>query len=368
MVKISSVSTTTELKRFVHVPYVLQGADPLFVSDLQVNNLNLLRHDTNPFFKDAELKAYLATRNGELVGRIASINNKTHRKEQPDLGRFGFFDSVNDPEVAQALFRQVDQDMQAWGVRKIIGPLNPSFNDSIGILVEGFDHPPYYEMPHNPDYYEELILTCGLHQERDYLAYLLSGKDFPDRLRKAAPVLLDRFTKRGIEIRCLNPDYFDQEVEAIRQVYNSAWISNHEFAPASKAQFKFYFDRYRKFLDPELVLLALDQGEIIGFVLAMPNMNEVYAKSRNGKVTWLQKLSGWNSLKGIKNIRIMATGILEHYRRLGIESYFYIRLFELAKEKNLHAAEASRIAEDNEPMINAMPYKRYRIFSKEYPD
>ncbi len=370
MITISRVKTNTDLRQFIGFPFSLNAGDPAFASDLVHNQMQILQSDHNPFLKNAEIRAYLALDGNQILGRIASIHNTSHQQVIPELGRFGFFDCVHDKTIAKHLMEAVENDMHEWKYTRLLGPLNPSFNDSLGVLVEGFSYPPYYEMPHNPPYYDQLLTEIGLVKERDYLAYLLSGKDFPDRLLKAAPVLQDRFDRRGIQIRLFNPDDFDQEIESIRQVYNKAFIDNPEFAPASTDQFQFYFQRYKRFLDPELIYLAEFDDQVIGFALGMPNLNEYYQGIPRGKKKWYMGASATRIVRNINTVRIMATAILPDFRRFGIDSFFFSMLFETAREKGYKAAEASRIAEDNEPMINAMnkmdaeAYKRYRLYSR----
>ncbi len=297
------------------------------------------------------------------------VHNRADKPEaDKDCAQFGFFDSIDDHEVAQGLFDAGTEQAKDWGLSVLEGPENFSFNDSLGVQVEGFNHSPYYEMPYNSPYYDQLIQGCGFKKSIDLFAYYIATMDFPERLIQAKPILVSRFAQRGIRIRNFDPNRFAQEVDAISDLYNRAWVSNQGFVPVSRNEFQFYFRKYKPFLDPDLIFVAEKEGRLIGFSLTLPNLNDVYTRLKRGKMPLLELLRLGSLTRKIKTIRIVAIGIENDFRRMGIDSYFYIKTFEAAQQKGYLAGEASRVLENNEMMNNAMAkmdaqlYKRYRLY------
>lgn len=369
MISVRRVESKSEIKKFARLPYFINADDSIYASDLVSNFYKLINPSINPFFKHATVYYYVAFKAERPVGRIVLIINGNYQKlNGADIGQFGFFDSIDDQEVAKALFDTIVKDAKNIGLSQLIGPTNFSFNDSIGVLVNGFDHPPFYEMPHNKPYYANLFETYGCVKDQDLLAYHIESKRFPDRFIKAAPVLLNRFKSRGISVRKINMADFDQDVESMMNVYNSAWVVNQGFVPAEPEEFQFYFKKYKPFLDPDLIFLACHEEKVIGFLLCLPNMNEVYSKYSMGEISFFKKLFNPVKSEGIKTLRIVAIGVEKGYRTLGIDSYFMSKMVETARRKGYVAGEASRILETNEALINAMhkmdalEYKRYRLY------
>lgn len=371
MVTIKQVLNKKELKQFINFYYDLNSHNHAFIGDSYKNQRNLLRKDINPFFDHAEVCCFMAMDSDKVVGRIAVIKNHAAiSKANRELAQFGFFDSIDDKNVAIELFDAAREKAREWGVKTIEGPENLSFNDSLGVLVDGFDHSPFYEMPYNPPYYDQLIRDCGFKKSTDLYAYYLASKDFPDRLLKARPVLKSRFERRGILVRNFNPEKYEEEVDEMAVVYNSAWVENQGFVPVTKSEFQYYFRKYKPFLDPDLIYLAEKEGSVIGFCLTLPNLNDVYSRLKRGRKTLQDRLFPGKQSAKINTIRIVAIGIESKFRLMGIDSYFYIKLFETANNKGYLAGEASRVLEKNDIMNNAMAkmdaqlYKRYRLYRK----
>jgi GNAT superfamily N-acetyltransferase len=317
----------------------------------------------------AEVNYYLAYKENEAVGRIALIVNERYTElHGKGIGQFGFFDCIDNKDVALALFSELTKDARNFGLSELTGPTNFSFNDSIGLLVEGFTTPPFYEMPHNKPYYESLLIAASCLKDLDLLAYYSDNKSFPDRFIKAAPVLANRFLSRGIHIRNINMNDFGGDIELMRQVYNNAWVGNQGFVPVDQNEWQFYFKKYKEIIDPELVFLACENEHVIGFLLCVPNMNEIYSSYSNGNQGLISRVLKPERTRRIRTVRIMAIGVEEGYRTLGIDSYFLTKMVEKTRELGYAAGEASRILESNEALVNAMvkmdavEYKRYRLY------
>jgi len=176
-IEIKKVETKKELMQFIKMPWDIYKNDPNWVPPLIMDRKKLLDKKKNPFFQHAEMDLFLALKDGKIVGRIAAITNENHNKFHEDnVGFLGFFESIDDAEVSNSLFKTAEEWIKEKGKDGIMGPMNPSSNDEMGLLIEGFDSPPFVLMCHNPKYYSELIEKYGLTKAKDLWAWYQDAK------------------------------------------------------------------------------------------------------------------------------------------------------------------------------------------------
>jgi len=367
-IRIKTVESKKELKQFIKFAWKINAADPNWVPPLISDRLKVLDKTKNPFFKHAEAEYFLAYQNGEMVGRIAAITNQMHNDYQDDnAGFFGFLEGINDPEVFKILLKTAEDWVRNKGKDFIMGPMNPSTNDEIGFLIDGFDTPPYFMMTHNLPYYPQLMDQVDYQKVKDVYAYYVH-KDFfalSDKLKKVSEMTKK---KLGIEIRTVRMKDFKSELERVRSIYNNAWAKNWGFVPMTPAEFDFIANDFKKIIDPDLVLLAEIKGRPVGFSLALPDYNRVFAQIPNGKLLpfgWLKFLTGKNK---INSLRVITLGVVQELQQAGIGGIFYLETFDRGTSKGYDSAEMSWILEDNTLMVRAAnlmgakPYKTYRIY------
>ena len=252
----------------------------------------------------------------------------------------------------------------------MIGPMNHSTNEECGLLVDGFDTPPQFMMTHNPPYYKIIMEKLGYQKEKDLLAYYID-KDcviLSDKLKQIAEVTKK---KMGVTMRTVNMDIFDKELELVRTIYNNAWEKNWGFVPMTNADFDYVAADFKRILDPKLVLIAEIKGKPIGFLLALPNYNEVFAKIKNGKLFpfgWLKFLT---QRKKIKSMRVITLGIVQELQQTGIGGIFYYEIVTRGLAAGYDSAEMSWVLDDNHLMrkgaeqLGGQLYKTYRIYGCE---
>src|SRR5208283_2278951 len=172
-----------QVLRFLKMSYGIYRDDPHWVAPLLMD-LKKVFTDENPLFQHAEMALWVATRDGKDVGRIAGIIDQTHNSVQKDSAAFfGFFECVNDGEVSRRLFQAVNDWAKGRGMRRLLGPMNPTTNDECGLLVDGFDSSPIFMMTYNPRYYVDLVNAEGFRKAKDLLAYRMEIAKCPvDRL------------------------------------------------------------------------------------------------------------------------------------------------------------------------------------------
>ncbi len=371
-ITVKPVRSRSELMAFVKLVWKINEGDPNWVPPLLMDRLKILNKEKNPFFKHAEAEYYLAYKNGAVVGRIAAITNQMHNDFHNDnIGFFGFLEGINDPEVFKALLDTAENWLKEKGKDGMIGPMNPSTNDEIGFLVEGFDTPPYMMMTHNPPYYDQIMEKLNYEKAKDVLAYYIH-KDTIVINDKLKHVTNEIRQKSGVQIRAIDMKDFENELERVRAVYNNAWAKNWGFVPMTPEEFDFIADDFKKIIDPRLVLLAEIKGKPVGFSLALPDYNRVFKKIPNGRLFptgWIKFLT---EKKKINSLRVITLGVIQELQQSGLGGLFYLETFERGTAVGYDSAEMSWILEDNELMnraarlLGGKPYKRYRIYGKTF--
>jgi GNAT superfamily N-acetyltransferase len=356
----------TALKEFIELPYTLYRNDPHWVPPLRIAVKDLLDRVKHPFYKTAEAEFFLARRNGRPLGRIAAVLDHAYNRFQNEqAGFFGFFDCVDDIAVAEALLMRARQWVFEKGARFIRGPVNPSPNYECGLLVEGFDSDPMVMMTYNFPYYGALMDRLGLRKAMDLLAYD-STPDLVDltKIRRAAARVLK---KTGVSVRPINMKDFEGEVARVWEVYCSAWSRNWGFAPMSREEFLLQGKDLKVVLKPDLVLIGEAGGKMVGFALALPDVNQAM-KPANGRLFPTGILKILYHQRHVRSVRVVALGVVPEHRASGVAAAFYARLVENARNLGYQRCEMSWILEDNVLMnrslevMGAKRYKTYRIY------
>ncbi len=372
-VRIRQLSTRKERLEFVRMVWPLHREDPNWVPPLEMDRMRLIDTEKNPFYRHARLALFLAEKNGAPVGRIAAIVNETHNALHGDqIGFFGFFESINDQDVANTLINTAARWLREQGMQAMRGPVSPSMNDEVGMLLEGFDSPPVMQMPYNPSYYPELMANAGFDKAKDLLAWLV---EYPQALTEKLTRVTDVLRERGrITVRGLSMKRFEEEVERIKRIYNSAWQPNWGFVPMTDEEMNMMAYELKQVIDADLVLFAEQNGKTAGFALAVPDINEAFKAGTQippgAKNLPTAIMNLMTKKKQIKTARIIILGVLPEFHGKGIDALLYREIMERASRKGIRRGEASWVLEDNTmmnraaEMMNASPYKRYRVYEK----
>ncbi len=369
--EIREIESKQDRLRFVKSQWAFYKGDENFVPQLIIDRMKLIDVNKNAFYKHAKLKLYIAERNGTIVGRIAAIVNELHNSTHNDkVGFFGFFECENDQETATLLFDAAANWLKSQGCDIIRGPMNPSINDELGLLIENFDEPPMILMTYNPPYYRELIENYGFLKAKDLYAYKLRYSDFAtDKLKRMVSLITERhqITFRNVDFK----KNFNRDVALIKEIYNKAWQPNWGFVKLTDAELDQLANDLKQIAEPTLAFFAYVKGQLAGFHLSLPNFNQVFIHNKNGSL--LGAL--WHIFtkkKKISQVRIIILGVLPEFQRTGVDAAIYEQSGFRAHLKNMEDAEASWILEDNEMMnkgltmtLNGKIYKKYRIFDKE---
>jgi hypothetical protein len=373
-VSISPVRTRRELKRFVRVPFGLHRDQPQWVAPLVFERMEFLDRRKNPWFEHGEAEYFLAERDGDAVGRItAHIDRRWDSYQGGSDAMFGFFETANDPEVAAALLGAAGEWARDKGRGRILGPMDFTTNDEIGILIEGYERRPMILEPWHPPHYRELIEAEGFGKAMDVQMWelqfgdLKEGERFDPSIHAAAEKAL---RDEGIVIRNMRKREMADEVRRFMDVYNEAWGDNWGFVPITDAEVEFQAKNLKQVIAENWAFMAEKDGEVVGAALTLPDINQVMAKL-DGRLLpfgWLKFLLG---KRKIDQLRVFALGVKHDYRHSGVAAGLYLKhLEEAAVPGGIAGGEMGWILETNGPMNRAMEgmggkvVKKYRIYEK----
>jgi hypothetical protein len=361
------------LKDFLNVVEYVYRGDPTYIRPLDLMVKDQLSKK-NPFFEHGEGTTFTAYRNGWPVGRCTAQIDRLHlTRYKDDVGFFGFFDTIEDEEVARALMDAARRWLRDRGMKRIRGPLSLCINEELGCLIEGFDTPPMFMMPHHRSYQAALIEKTGLTKLKDFYAWRYEVGDIPARAAKATRDIeqLPEVTARHLDMKNL-----ERDVRVVMDVFNDAWSDNWGFVPLTESELKKMAADFKLIIDPEITYIAYVDGEPAAVALALPNLNEIIA-DLDGKVLPLgfAKLVWRLKVQGVKTARLIILGIKKKYRNqrkyAGLSIYLYSKMNDAGKRAGYRWGELSWTLEDNGPvnvgikLMGGKIYKKYRMYEAE---
>jgi GNAT superfamily N-acetyltransferase len=370
-VSVRPVTTRRQRKQFLLLPWALYVGDPNWVPPLLFDQRGLVGFAKHPFYKDAEVQTFLAYRDGQPCGRIAAILNRAHNRfHKENRGFFGFFESIDDQEVASALFDAAAAWFAERNIRQLRGPCNPSLNYECGLLVEGFDTPPFFMMTYNPPYYQRLIEGCGFQKSQDLYAFWghINMLDrVPEKVKRLTGQAAERF---NVKVRPMNARRFRHELEMFLHVYNQSLGSTWGFVPLSAAEIRLLGAQMKHMIVPELAQIAEVDGQPIGAVFGLLDYN-VRIKQINGRLFPFGFIRLLRNRRGIKRMRIISANVLPEYQRWGIGMVLLRGLLPKILDWGIQECEFSWVLESNSLSRGGLEKggaklsKTYRIFDRE---
>ena len=371
-IRVVPVESKTELDRFIGLPMRLGAGDPNYVAPLVFERQQSLTAKGNPFFEHAEVRFWLAVRDGRDVGRISAQIDRLNPQTPEGIGNFGMVAAEDDPAIFAALFKVAEDWLRTRGCRAALGPVNLSTNEEVGLLVEGHENPPMFMMSHDARYVAARIEEQGYGRAKDIFAYICSVKDdlpapILRRIRKGPP--------EGVTLRMLDMSRFDAEVDTLTGILNDAWSGNWGFTPTTEAETKALAATLKLLIDTRLTWFAEVDGETVGFMILLPNINEAIADLKGklfpfgwAKLIWRLKI------RGVKTGRVPLMGVKRKVAgslRGQLLPFLLIDAVAQAARKLGYARyELSWVLEDNLPMRRicdaggAKVYKTYRLYQK----
>ncbi len=366
-IEIRKVSSNSELNKFLKFPWKIYKGDPHWVPPILMDVKKKFNKKKNPFFEHGDIESFLAYRDGEIVGRISAVANDLHNEvHNENIGFFGFFECINDQEVANKLFDTAKEWCAAKGFDTMRGPASPSSNEEWALLVEGFEDSPRLMMTYNPKYYMDLITNYGFEKAKDLHAWRIPQEEMKNesKIKRVAEIAKDRY---NLVVRSANMKDFDNELQRVKYVYNKAWEPNWGFVPFTEKEIEDAASSFKPLVEPDLVLFGEINGETVGFALVMLDYNYIF-KQMDGKLFPFNIIKLFTKRKEIPWVRILILGIIPEFQKRGFDAALYWEVMERAAKRGIYQGEASWILEDNEAMVKGAKlmrgerYKTYRVY------
>jgi hypothetical protein len=360
------------LNRFIRLPIRLHRDDPHYVAPLHLERLDALT-PKNPFFGHADVQFWIARKDGRDVGRIsAQIDHQALAVRPGAAGQFGLIAAEDDPAIFQALIATAEDWLRARGMKLVQGPFNLNINEEIGLLIAGFDTPPMLLMGHDKPYVGSRLEEQGLKKEKDVYAYLY---DITVDLPAGARRLVERPLPKEFRVRRIDFKRYDDEIRIITEIFNDAWLDNWGFVPLTETETDYLAKSLRPLLNPRLVNIVEHNGDPVGFLVCLPNLNEAI-RDLGGKLLpfgWAKLL--WRlKVSGLKTARVPLMGVKRSAAQGVIGKLLPFLLIDAVRKEAAQMGfthiELSWVLEENMPTrhinesLGGIAYKTYRVYEK----
>lgn len=366
------LQSSHDVRRFLDLPYRLYRGHPLWVPPIRLDAATQLNPRKHPYYEHSEAEFFLATREGQDVGRIALLENKPYnRYHSKRQGQFYLFESIEDLEVARALFDVASERARERGLTQLVGPKGFGALDGYGMLVEGFEfRPAMTMMNYNPPYYPKFAEALGFRKEVDFVScYLGAGKfHLPDRVHRIA----ERAAARsGLAVKRFRSK---KELMAwaprIGRTYNQSFIHNWEYYPLSEREIQFLTDNLMTVADPRLIKIITHGDDVVGFVFAFPDVSAAIQRGKGRLLPW-NLLDLLIEFKRTKWVALNGAGVLPEFQGRGGNALLYSEMEKTIREAGFQHADLTQVAESAVQMrhdlenVGGVRYKNHRVFIRD---
>lgn len=360
-----------QVNRFIQFHYDLYRSCPQWVPPFLSDMRMVMNPQKHPYYEHSDAEFFIAERNGEVVGRIAALENKPFNKYHGTQdAEFYYFDTVDDLEVATALFSRVFDWAKKRGLNKLVGPKGFSPFDGYGLQVEGFDkRQMMIMMNYNYPYYQTLVEALGFEKEVDFISTYMHRDSFhlPEKIHEISQRVQERGTLR-IQ-RFTTKKELSKWVRPLGLAYNNTFVNNWEYYPLTEHELDFQFKNLLSVLVPDLIKLIMHNEQIVGFLLGFPDISAALQRQKGritpwGVVDFMQELkrTNWVSLNGV--------GVLPEYHGRGGNALLYTEMENTIRNSQYVHAELTNVAETTKQMradlinVGSTPYKNHRVFRR----
>ncbi len=377
-INIRRVETKADFKAFFEFPWTVYKNDPNWVPPLLSMRHEVFDKEKGAAWEYLEGDFFTAWRGDKIIGTIAAYINHRHNEfHQEQVGWFGAFECYDDHEVAAALLDTAVTWVKDKGYSAIRGPQTFTTHEDVGALVEGFSRP-ILLMPYNPSYYPRLFEAAGFVKVMDMMSFTYDRETV---LSSNALERLDKVTTRMMQRNKITVRRFDikrksEEFALLKELYNAGWEQNWGFVPLTERELNGLIESLGIFLDPRLVYFSYVDNQPAGFILAVPDFNQVLQKTqaRPGIPEFLSliiALFHWKVRPVMTWTRIPLMGVKPEYRGKGIDATMYFNLLRtILTETPYPHNDSGWVLEINKNMIGiaetfgGIAYKRFRLFEK----
>lgn len=332
VIEVANKNTAKEFHRFAEK---LHRNNPNWIPSPWTMVENIFNPRKNAKFKIGDARRWLVYKNGQCAGRIAAFYESDYAEgyNQP-TGGCGFFECINNKEVAFLLFDTAKNWLAQNGMEAMDGPIN--FGENFfhwGLLADGFV-PQTFGMPYHPEYYRQLFEEYGFKTYYEQYSYSLdiTHPDLPERFWKIAEWMTKKPGYRFEHFTFKNQDkYIDDFVE----IHRLAWNYHSNYKPVRKEQLKEVIRDAKILLDEKFIWYVYHNEVPVGFFMMIPDLNQIFKKLKTGKLHFLNilKMLFYKKIRTISRCRVIVLGVIPKYQNRGIESGIFLHLKKVMLKK-----------------------------------
>ena len=358
-VEVTVVESRADNSAFIGLPYHLYCADPCWIAPLRLAERQRWSPRHNASLRSRWVQRFVARRQGSVRGRIAAVVDPAFAERW--MPGAGFFECADEPEAAAALLAAAEAALKSRGIARVLGPINLSTQDEVGLLIDGFDRPPTLLSPYNPPWYRGFIEAAGYQRCRDYHAYRWTPDLSPAPAHISA---LAAPSPAGLVLRTADPRRWAEEVRMLHGLYNASFTGVWGFVPITWDEFAERAASFKPFYRPELVVIAEVNGVAAGFGLVLPDVNVALA-GLGGRLLPFNWLRLMRRVPRIRSVRFILLGVLPEHTGRGIARRIVSRTIEEGRRIGLTEGDLSLVLDANVGMrriIEGLGFPRTRTF------
>ncbi|MGC9469816.1 MAG: GNAT family N-acetyltransferase [Anaerolineae bacterium] len=358
-----------QVRRFVDFPYQLYANCPQWVPPIRGDIRTMLNPDKHPFYEHSDADFFVAEEKGEVVGRIAALENRRYNRYHDEkIANFYLFETVEDQAVADVLFDQAASWAKQRGLTQLVGPKGFAMLDGYGMLVEGYEHRQMMTMMnYNYPYYPDLLMAIGFEKLVDFVSCYIGVDtfDLPERVHRIAQRVMER---GSLEVKRFKSR---REIKTwtgrIREAYNRAFVDNWEFYPITEREADFVMDNAISLSDPSLIKVIVHGDEMVGFLFGFPDVSAALQRA-NGRLTPWALIDLLIEMRRTKWLALNGAGLIPEFHGVGGNALLYAEMENTIRDQGFEHADLTQVAESAVQMrrdlenVGGKMYKNHRVY------
>jgi GNAT superfamily N-acetyltransferase len=370
-VTIREVRTKKDLKTFIYLPEKIHAGHANWVHPIYMDDWKFFDKGKNKAFSYCDTIMLLASRDGRDAGRVMGIINSRYNEHRGEKSaRFGFLETYEDRDVVHALLQAVEEWARAKGMAKVVGPYGFSDQDPEGFLIQGFDHRATIATYYNFEWMPTFVENEGYVKDVDYFVYRIDvPKEMPEFYKK----IYERAEKRGnfevLEFK--SKKEIKPWIRPVLSLMNECYMQNniYGYAPLDEKEMDDLAKRYLPVLNPHFIKVVIKDGEVVAFIIGMPDMSAGIQKAR-GRLFPFGFIKVLRAAKTTKQLDLLLGAVKDKYRGMGLDVMMGVKVLQSALEAGYevidthHEMEANVKVRAEMERMGGQIYKKYRVYQK----
>lgn len=361
--RIVEVETRRDLKRFIRFPDELYRNCPQYVPALHADQVHALTRCAS--LRYCRRKMWLAMDGRRVVGRICGmINPRYNERYGTKRARFGWFDTVEDLEVARLLLGTAEAWAAEQGMTEIHGPLYYNTLGKQGMLVEGFENIPPFNCIYNYPYYNDFVRELGYVKEVDWVQYKMrADMGTTEKMVRMAALLKERYALHEGSIDAVKHD--PEQIRKFFRVYNESFAGSvYNFIPFTDEEIDEEAKSVMTFLNDRTSTVVFDgNDELVAFGISFPSISKALQKAKGH----LFPLGWWHLLRALRRndtVDLMLNGAVPAWQHKGVSAVYHVSVAEKARKEGILWAVANPQIETNGEVVNVWAKYEHELYMR----